>query len=57
MGTGANMQRYDNFLDEGTFNSSNKKPRKAATYVNAEADELNSLNKDLFEGRWEAQST
>jgi len=51
MGTGANMQRYDNFLDEGTFNSSNKKPRKAATYVNAEADELNSLNKDLFEGR------
>lgn len=54
MGTGANLPRYDNFLDEGDhFTSSNKKKQKRSlTMLDAADDELNALNKDLtLDGR------
>ena len=55
LGTGANLPRYDNFLDEGgEFNSGKKKGRGAATYdrqeFDADDDELNRLNREAFDG-------
>ena len=55
LGTGANLPRYDNFLDEGgEFTSGKKKGRGAATYdrqgFDADDDELNRLNREAFDG-------
>jgi len=50
LGTGANMQRYNNFLDEdGEFTASAKKKRSTnAAYKDEFEDELNKLNRDTF---------
>ena len=51
LGTGANMQRYDNFLDEGgEFTSGKKKRSTNAAYKDEFEDELNRLNREAFEG-------
>ena len=57
LGTGANLPRYDNFLDEGgEFMTSGKKKarggRGAATFDldgHDEVDELNRLNREAFD--------
>ena len=51
LGTGANLPRYDNFLDEGgEFTSGKKRGRGAATFDNngLDDDELNRLNREAF---------
>lgn len=49
LGTGANMQRYNNFLDEdGDFTSGKKKRSTNAAYKDEFEDELNKLNRDTF---------
>ena len=54
LGTGANLPRYDNFLDEGGEFTSGKKKRGgrgAATYdASGLDDELNRLNREAFDG-------
>ena len=52
LGTGANLPRYDNFLDEGgEFTSGKKRGRQAATYDREGLDdELNRLNREAFDG-------
>ena len=56
LGTGANLPRYDNFLDEGgEFASSGKKRGRgaAATFDlggRDDDDELNRLNREAFDG-------
>ena len=59
MGTGANLPRYDNFLDEGgEFTSGKKKRRGGAATANYGQndsgldDELNRLNREAFDGLW-----
>ena len=52
MGTGANLPRYDNFLDEGgEFTTSGKKRanRSAIGENNGLDDSLNKLNRDVFD--------
>lgn len=49
MGTGANLPRYDNFLDEeGEF--SGKKKRNRTAMNNDLDDSLNKINREAFEG-------
>lgn len=57
LGTGANLPRFDNFLDEGGEFTSGKKNRRSgaatANYGQNSSgldDELNRLNRDTFDG-------
>ena len=49
MGTGANLPRYDNFLDEEGEFSGKRKRRQTAMGGNDDLeDELNKLNREAF---------
>ena len=51
LGTGANLPRYDNFLDEEGEFSAKKKNRKAAMGNGLGLDDsLNKLNREAFDG-------
>ncbi len=54
MGTGAQLPRFDNFLDEeGHFTSGKKKKNMTAMEIQGDQspdDSLNKLNRDVFDG-------